>query len=557
MNNNPEIKVHIVGDIDYFKDDMIKIINLNTKYVTDGIGNAYESWASKSPVLISAQTGMGKNYFIEKILIEEYAKKNGLFILIVSNRIANNRQLKERIVKALNLEKYWENYSSIGQANIEDFDFVKIISYQKLNVYLNDKRNIEKLKKFSIVVFDECHFFLSDSIFNSSTEFILKKSLSTFVKSLRIYMSATPDEVFPAILKGEKLLANSPSYLFNRYTNPMHLINNQFLYYNFKRNYDYINCKYFHNITEVIEEIQKSNCKWLIFVSSKSDGEDIVKKIGSASIFINAESKNSKHEDGEIYCQIIKEEKFNCKVLVTTSVLDNGINFKDKGLKNIVILTSDKTEFLQMLGRKRIEDSEEINLYLCARNIYYFNGKLRQTNNQISALSYLNQNGSCAFLNRYFYNPEIVKGLFYFDRYNNAHINKLCELKLKSQKIFYKNIIEKISSNKEAFILEQLSWVNLENTYNDALWVDYINPDEKIADFINFLDSYCDKELTGESFNNFAEEFKTHIYNTYGKRAKDNPTRTYKSPTINKVLTQYGLKYKVVIKNKMSKLSKI
>ena len=55
-----------------------------------------------------------------------------------------------------------------------------------------------------------------------------------------------------------------------------------------------------------------------------------------------------------------------CKVLITTSVLDNGFSIEDDNVKNIVICTDDKTEFLQELGRKRInkDKGETVNLYI-------------------------------------------------------------------------------------------------------------------------------------------------------------------------------------------------
>lgn len=45
----------------------------------------------------------------------------------------------------------------------------------------------------------EVHFFISDALFNNKTGKILKKSLLAFKNSVRIYMSATPDEILPVI----------------------------------------------------------------------------------------------------------------------------------------------------------------------------------------------------------------------------------------------------------------------------------------------------------------------------------------------------------------------
>ncbi|MEA5010999.1 MAG: hypothetical protein VB100_04670 [Angelakisella sp.] len=61
------------------------------KLVSDGIGDTYRSWNAKEPVLISAQTGSGKNYFAENFLIP-YVRQNKKRLLLVSNRVAVSLQ---------------------------------------------------------------------------------------------------------------------------------------------------------------------------------------------------------------------------------------------------------------------------------------------------------------------------------------------------------------------------------------------------------------------------------------------------------------------------------
>ena len=60
----------------------------------------------------------------------------------------------------------------------------------------------------------------------------------------------------------------------------------------------------------------------------------------------------------------MENEKFSPQVLISTSVLDNGINIKDRTVKNVVVDVFDKTEMIQMLGRIRVEQGQTINLYL-------------------------------------------------------------------------------------------------------------------------------------------------------------------------------------------------
>ena len=62
--------------------------------------------------------------------------------------------------------------------------------------------------------------------------------------------------------------------------------------------------------------------------------------------------------------QIVERERFDCRILFTTRVSDNGINLTDKYIKHVIIETTDIVEFMQCLGRKRSQnENDTINLY--------------------------------------------------------------------------------------------------------------------------------------------------------------------------------------------------
>lgn len=67
-----------------------------------------------------------------------------------------------------------------------------------------------------------------------------------------------------------------------------------------------------------------------------------------------------------VYDSLVKNSKFSQKILIATSILDNGVNIIDTELKNIVIFESNSTEMVQMAGRKRClnGDFDTFNLYL-------------------------------------------------------------------------------------------------------------------------------------------------------------------------------------------------
>ena len=108
-----------------------------------------------------------------------------------------------------------------------------------------------------------------------------------------------------------------------------------------------------------------SKDKWLIFVKSKAIGKSMQKALVKAgypdTIFIDSGSKYRKKTTPEkkAWDQIAQEEKFSQKILITTEVLDNGVNIKDTNLRHIVIQDMEQTTFLQMLGRKRFLNEDE------------------------------------------------------------------------------------------------------------------------------------------------------------------------------------------------------
>lgn len=552
---NQEIKVRLCKKpYNPLDDDIVKIIEPDSKYVTDGIGQNFKYWTFRNPIFISAQTGMGKNTFVENVLIED-ALQNNYRILIISNRVASNRQQKERIAKVTGCELYLEDYTPKGLDKIELFGNISIMTYQKLGNSLSTF----SANEYSIVVFDECHFFISDALFNNKTNEIFKKSIDTFQNSLRIYMTSTPDEIFSLILEEEKKLMYTLEYALYQSINSYQYFK-KILYYNFKRDYNYICIRYFNLKEEILELINKDNSeyKWIIFINSKINGKKLLEKITSNNaVFITSESKESKDTDGKIYTQIVNEKKFDSKILICTSVLDNGINLKDPLLKNIIIFSYDKTEFLQMLGRKRIIDDEKINLYLYRGKIEEINAKLSIIKKQYGFINEFNSN-PVSFLNKNFTNNDIYKGLFYFNKYQKPCLNELAEKKLYNNKYFYEKIMNSLNGgDKEAFILEQLSWIGLKETYDPSLYINYVDPDKNKANFINFLDKYCDIPLSGDELDSFQKEFKTLTTAAYGMQEGDRQDRpNYKATKMRKIFENYNLNYNVKIKDKIFTLVK-
>ena len=424
MPTKPQLNPSTNLDIEY-------IFNDTCNFVSDLIGDDWlYKWIPNTPVFISAQTGKGKNYFIQNVMVPkilEYNRRHRPInnILILSNRIALNQQNKLKLAQII--DKYSINSISyvnklneltINQINeFYDFGAVKISSYHQLlkNNLLNED--------YAFVIIDECHFFIQDSVFNADTDTILKNIISKQKNSIHVYMSATLDEIFPIILSKyiKKKSSVCPYYIRPPYApiytlNPIDCIpkntlpfyykinskNIRFKYtdeytdtayfydemgcqivpyyypyaviYDIEPNYDYIKTHVLsYNKDSLIEKISSNHnkdSKWLIFVKSKKDGEYLQEKLSQKNISVEFISSESKNSTNTAYQQIIKKCKFDTDVLISTAVIDNGVNLFDISIKNIVISIFDYTSFIQMLGRIRPLDNQKINLYLLDFPIY-------------------------------------------------------------------------------------------------------------------------------------------------------------------------------------------
>lgn len=136
--------------------------------------------------------------------------------------------------------------------------------------------------------------------------------------------------------------------------------------------------------------VDKDN-KMVIFVESKLYGEKLEKAFkdtgGASAIFINAKNKNDKNNKDEdetakqAFNKIVETERFEQDVLITTAVLDNGVNIKDEKVKHLLILSFDRTQYLQMLGRVR--NCEKLTLYIPRNPKAMVQSKLNATRGQL------------------------------------------------------------------------------------------------------------------------------------------------------------------------------
>lgn len=569
----------------------VKQIECGSKTVIDGIGEHFkidsldykiktgicDKWKHSQPVFISAPTGQGKNYFIENALIPyvhemNYKHQTQKKVLIISNRLALKCQINNRIRGS---DDFYEDKEEIIYHYKEDVD---VITYQSL---LCKKGYFEKMQKgtspkYIFVICDEAHFFTSDAMFNPNTQKILSHIVCLFKKAIRVYMSATPYECLEYIIKYEQ------EYRYGKYET--------MAFYHFKRDYQYLNVNTYSDIENLYAEIVRSVSKgekWLIFIDDKQKCKKVkseieaygdknnismVYKSGDTELSkIFAADADSKKE--EAYLSMIQNEKLdkNVYVLITTSVLDNGVNLT--GIDNIVVSDMSKVKCLQMVGRARRSGSDDHKtLYIKRFNKDYVRNRIHDLEKQKEAyhefeLAYggssepfrTSKNDESKFLNKYYDGDEKnwKNAKRWFGRmpedpkqlYPNVIAKSLMERALSRYELIYQEMEEESRQAEsgeagQKYLEYQLSWFDKEYCADNDISLNCQRKAEK--EFFNFLNMYAEKQtqLKKEEQKQFIEDF-TQLHDVAFPRADKNKNRNYSINKMNKILNDHDLGFKV------------
>lgn len=330
------------------------------KYLTELIGDECMEWKGRK-ILISAPTGMGKTTFILQSVLP-YFRRRRERILFLCNRILLKMQYRNSLLEQI------ENYREIVQG-------VTVMTYHQLEEQVKNRSSIDGLfRGYGAIVCDECHFFYSDSDYNNYGTYALLQAIACAgaTKTL-IFMSATMDEVKPLI---EQTLKNCMTVLLRTGRNTeITDTNEEILFYDYSRlaDYDRFHCVCSPDLETACGLMAESPKKSVIFIDNKERGEELMelliktKKVDRRQIAVlNAD--NIDHESNkELINNLTISHKLMPKILITTSVLDNGISIQDPDVGNVLIQTESKCSFLQMLGRVRAEEVDNCNLYFVMR----------------------------------------------------------------------------------------------------------------------------------------------------------------------------------------------
>lgn len=297
---------------------------------------------------------------------------------------------------------------------------------------------------------------------------------------------------------------------------------------------------FYHANEAVIDAIasDKTKDKWLIFVTSKNDGKTLCRRIneetGRKAAFLDSSKK-----DSAVWNTLVSEAKFKEDVLITTQVLDNGVNIEDSALKKIVLPFCDRVEMLQMLGRKRLQPGEEVRVYVKIPDVKTLRSKQNQVNRLMQAMIPFVEHDvfSPEFLTKelqYLWNrgDSNINRLFYIDDNRCPVANRFAYAKLEYLYNFYNDLLE---HDKKPNYFPKLvrSWLGL-----DGVFPIYLMNFSKCATLKKLLEKFLGKPIYEDQQEDFYNDFQA-LYKIECKKLFDNDDDKYEqSQKVRKGKTQ-------------------
>lgn len=486
-------------------------------YLEEIIGNQYRKWKNGEWIFISAPTGTGKTTFVLNQLVPE-AKNSGKEVLFLSNRTILRDQVKNIVARRQGID--------VGVRflkEVEEFDGITLMSYQKVQALMENTSLYSwfDVKRYMYIIFDEAHYILEDSTFNAKVIYIEK-----FIEGCcctKIFMSATIQEVRSYILENylqSKIIEVGEQQVTPYITSvPLKTyISNIGLYSylwmidvpQYTRN---AKIKYFDNYNQIAEKINKSDTKWLIFSSNKGRVGEWKSRIKRSYEIVSAEDKEK-----SIITEIISSEKFSTDVLITTKLLDNGVNFKDETLKNLVIDTISEVEFIQMVGRKRLKQSEKMTIYIPKKTKMFFVGydnlhfakilKVLESNiRRRTFVQELLDDSEMYDIVRRFFVYSSKKQDVGEDAESGMVLNTAGLYKVRRLYTFVKRMEEELQTDKYAFVKAQLQWLGVAESFDQENDLTLENRKIILDELKNYLIQLEDEELD----KNLQVEFRKKI----------------------------------------------
>lgn len=564
---NPQ-GVVLIGGKGKKRDDSPKWPKIMNDYnVCDALSEVLPYWSMYTPVLIDADTGAGKSTFVKRHVCP-LAKERGVNVLVVTNRVGLANQFKSSMIE-MHGGKSGIDFDYLDMQNINRIGNVNFCNYQGLYSCLN------KVKEMNIgyVVFDECHYFFSDSLFADNTYSLLERAIRAFKDVTRIYMTATKwgvwdkiSDLETALLKGRfielgALFSKYPvldtfgSFEKTRYAKP-----GEFSIYEFSRKEKRIKLVPLpHSVRDrdyepIIDVVKKSpdEEKWVIFVESKEKGKDLRTALEEALDGENLVSYvDADMKDSPAWKNLILNERFETRVLIATAVADCGVNVWDPAVKHLVIMSTERTRFIQEVGRKRLADGEEIFVYVPDLSLQQM---ARMENANKKLVNLVNQVNSAK--GDYQRQHMIRQRLWYAGDVQERHlvdlnfgsgelvVNEFAEKYVERRSNFFEDLRSDFANGVKApFVSKVAGWLNVPVPQSP------VSEEELLEQVNEFLEAQLGKEISDEEKDDFTgrlKEFHEALFGPSGKNDSREKKEGIKMPTAREMVGEFNLGYTLV-----------
>lgn len=531
----------------------LREIKMDSPDVLGELGNFVEKWTYRNAIFIDSDMGTGKSTLVcEKLVPKVMKEGRGETVLIVSSRVSLNTQYKYDLLRQVESPAL-KLLSPAGIQQSEEFEGLPVIfcTYQGLPGLVQRYQNGE-LEKIQYAVFDEIHWLCSDSLFAENTSQLLHMIPRVFRECVRIYMTATPWAVRNLVAQAEaeaKLAMRDRVFRFNSGFLPY---SEGVYYYQFpapKRRYclHILPAEVRQNLChkDLIDRIaDKGSGKWVVFVDSKRQGKVLANHLDKDADYLDADCKS-----GALWDALTSKSRFPHRVLVTTAVAEVGLNILDPEVRSIVIMSTDRSQFMQELGRRRFFGNEMIDIYvpnLSSQDLAWRKGLNKQLLQELQNFLALPEKEQNRMRSRVWYSdlPELRR-LLPIDSKGNLCVNPCAEQVVRQRELQYQEL-ERFRLEKDVnfpFLYMVRQWLGayeVEIVYHD-------NGRKLKSDLMAFLESQVDAALEGkENQAAFSNHFRELREAAFGVRKTGNRRREpWGAQIIQRELEDLNLPYRL------------
>lgn len=503
------------------------------RYVNDVLKKEiWQSWKPGEQVFISAGTGRGKNTFIKKELL---AQRGNQKVVIFENRQSLMQQQIFDIISEID-PKALQCISKENMVIFGAYKNIMIISYQcaALKCMLNDMDFRNFCLQARYLVFDEAHYILDDSPYNKGISFFAQIFLGNFFpNATKIFMSGTMEEIYDYVQYMNRfpkepldiIEKKEEDFFSDNLSGTAWKLENFNSVLSLPTDYSYIKPYKYKEMKDICYQVSQTsaNEKWLVFVESIRDGEELKARLegicNDSVYFLSADNKND-DENAEIYNKLIRECRFDCRVLIATTVIYNGINVKDSAVKHIVVPFSSMSVVKQLMGRKRVAENETVKVYF--PDVTYGKVKRRyrncikdcmeiislNTNLQASAVCQLNGLVNSE-VSKYYYLVPSGTPIYFM----NASLNYPVIYKLYYDICFYIFALHRMNPKPKKgtsdFVKILLTHFDIEEKYDEVIEIKSPENDveEVKAEFSEYLESLTGIDIISPDENGSYDSF--------------------------------------------------